>query len=134
MEHVADAPVPESVHFTIGDCEVKVTSPVGVVGFVVVSVTVTVHFEPWLTTTVLGLQETSAVVVSSVTGVTLTVTALEVTATGVPALSVTCSSNIQAPVDVRVPVNVDAGDVQDEVLPRLLKLVAPGASCSHWQV
>jgi hypothetical protein len=34
---------------------------------------------------------------------------------------------------VRLPVEVDAGEVHDEELPKLLKAVAPGAFSSHWQ-
>ena len=65
---------------------------------------------------------------------TVTVTALEVLVTGDPALSVTCSSNDQVPVVLRAPVDIEVGEVQDEELPRLLKLPAPGAFCSQWHV
>ena len=132
-EHVAEGPVAGCN--VQGPPGVKVTVPVGTVGEVVeVSVTVTVQLEPWLTTTVVGVQETLVVVASSVTGVAVTVTAPEVTVTGVPALSVTLSSNIHAPVVVSVPDEMDVGDVHDEEVPRLVKLVVLGASWSHWQV
>src|SRR5713101_4520876 len=65
---------------------------------------------------------------------TVTVTVEEVTLTGVPALSVTLNSKVQVPVVVNAPVEVDAGDVHAAAVPRLLKVVAPGASWSHWQV
>jgi len=65
---------------------------------------------------------------------TITVTAAEVTVTGVPELSVTCSSNDQVPVVVSVPDDMEDGDVHAPAVPRLLKIVAPGAFCSHWQV
>ena len=64
--------------------------------------------------------------------VTSTVTVVEVTVTGVPALSVTCSSKVQIPVVVNAPVEVDVGDVHATAVPRLLKVIAPGAFCSHW--
>ena len=62
---------------------------------------------------------------------TVTVTIVDVTATGVPALSVTWSSKVHAPVVVNTPVDVDAGEVQAAAVPKLLKTVAPGALCSH---
>jgi hypothetical protein len=65
---------------------------------------------------------------------TVTVTVVEVTLTGVPALSVTCSSKVHAPVVVNVPDEIDEGDVQAAAVPRLLNTVAPGAFCIHWQV
>jgi hypothetical protein len=65
---------------------------------------------------------------------TVTVTIVEVTVTGVPELSVTCSSNVQVPVVVNAPVDVDVGDVHAAAVPKLLKPVAPGALCSHWHV
>ena len=65
---------------------------------------------------------------------TVTVTVVEVTLTGVPELSVTCNSKVHAPVVVNAPVEVDAGDVHAAAVPKLLKVVAPGAFCSHWQV
>ncbi len=34
---------------------------------------------------------------------------------------------------VRLPVEVDVGEVQTEELPRLVKAVVPGAFSSHWQ-
>jgi hypothetical protein len=34
---------------------------------------------------------------------------------------------------LRLPVEVDGGEVQTEEVPRLVKAVAPGASSSHWQ-
>jgi hypothetical protein len=51
---------------------------------------------------------------------TVTVTALEVTVTGVSALSVTRSSKDQVPVVDKAPVDVELGEVQDEELPRSL--------------
>ena len=66
--------------------------------------------------------------------VTSTVTVAEVTVTGVPALSDTCRAKVQMPMAVNVPVEVDAGDVHAAAVPRLLKLVAVGDFCSHWQV
>jgi hypothetical protein len=65
---------------------------------------------------------------------TVTVTVAEVTVTGVPALSVTCSSNVHVPVVVRGPVEVEAGDVHATAVPRLLNVAAPGAFCNHWHV
>jgi hypothetical protein len=65
---------------------------------------------------------------------TVTVTVVEVTVTGVPELSFTCSSNVHAPVVVNAPVDVDAGEVHAAAVPRLLNTVAPGAFCSHWHV
>ena len=49
---------------------------------------------------------------------TVTGTALEVTA--VPVLSVTLSSKCHVPIVDRVPVDTDAGEVQEDELPRLL--------------
>ena len=63
---------------------------------------------------------------------TVTVTVVEVTVAGVPALSVTCNSKVHIPVVVNAPVEVDVGDVHATAVPRLLKLAAPGAFCSHW--
>ena len=51
---------------------------------------------------------------------TVTVTGLEVTVTGDPELSTTCSSKDQAPMAESIPVEVDVGEVQDEDPPRLL--------------
>ena len=51
---------------------------------------------------------------------TVTVTGLEITVTGDPELSVTCSSKDQAPVDDSIPVEVDVGEIQDEDPPRLV--------------
>jgi len=65
---------------------------------------------------------------------TVTVTVVEVTLTGVPELSVTCSSNVHAPVVVNAPDEIDEGEVHAAAVPRLLNVVAPGAFCSHWQV
>jgi hypothetical protein len=65
---------------------------------------------------------------------TVTVTVVEVTVAGVPALSVTCNSNVQVPVVVNAPVEVEAGEVHAPAVPRLVNTVAPGAFCSHWQV
>jgi hypothetical protein len=45
---------------------------------------------------------------------TVTATALEETVTGAPALSVTLSSKLQDPVVDKAPVDLDAGEVQDE--------------------
>jgi hypothetical protein len=55
-------------------------------------------------------------------GLTVTATALEVTITGVPALSVTWSSKFQVPVVERTPVDTEGVDevVQLKELPRLL--------------
>ena len=64
-EHVADAPVPASVHVPPG---VKVTVPVGVdVVPAAVSVTVAVHDVAWLTNTVDGVHATVVVVVRKLT-------------------------------------------------------------------
>ena len=60
---------------------------------------------------------------------TVIVTGLEVVV--LELLSVTFNSKDHAPTVVRVPVEVIAGDEQGEELPRLVKLVAPGASWSH---
>jgi hypothetical protein len=67
---------------------------------------------------------------------TVTVAVLEVAVTGVPELSVTCNSKDQVPTVVSVPVEVVGRlpAVQANEVPKLLKLVAPGAFCSHWQV
>jgi hypothetical protein len=65
---------------------------------------------------------------------TVTVTVVEVTVTGVPELSVTCSSNVHVPVVVNAPVDVDVGEVHAAAVPRLLNTVAPGAFCNHWHV
>ena len=51
---------------------------------------------------------------------TMTVTAPDVTATGELELSVTWSSKDQDPIVVKIPVDVDIGDVHDEELPKLL--------------
>jgi len=64
-EHVADAPVPASVQVPPG---VKVTVPVGVLVVpAAVSVTVAVHEDAWLTTTVDGVHATVVVVVLGLT-------------------------------------------------------------------
>ena len=64
-EHVADAPVPASVHVPPG---VKVTVPVGVdVVPAAVSVAVAVHDVAWLTNTVEGVHATVVVVVRKLT-------------------------------------------------------------------
>ena len=64
---------------------------------------------------------------------TVTVTTLEVTATGVLELSFTCNSKLQTPRAVRVPVEllgrVAVVQLKDE--PRSLNALAPGASSSH---
>jgi hypothetical protein len=65
---------------------------------------------------------------------TVTVTVVDVTVTGVPELSVTCSSNVQVPAIASAPVDMDEGEVQAAAVPRLLNTVAPGALCSHWHV
>lgn len=64
-----------------------------------------------------GLGVTRVVVVRVLT---VTVTGLEVTLTGDPELSVTCSSKDQAPVADSIPVEEDIGETQDEELPRLV--------------
>ena len=70
-EHVADAPVPDSVHVAVG---VNVTVPVGVVAPVVdVSVTVAVQDVAWLTTTVVGEHDIVVVVGCAAGCETLTV-------------------------------------------------------------
>lgn len=51
----------------------------------------------------------------------------DVTITDGDPVSLTCSSKDQDPIAVRAPVEVDAGDVHADELPRLLKAVAPGA-------
>jgi hypothetical protein len=51
-------------------------------------------------------------------GLTTTETALDVT--DVPTLSVTLSSNCHVPVVDRAPVDTEAGEVQEDELPRLL--------------
>jgi len=64
-EHVADAPVPASVHVPPG---VNVTVPVGVLVVpAAVSVTVAVHEDAWLITTVDGVHATVVVVVRLLT-------------------------------------------------------------------
>jgi hypothetical protein len=64
-EHVADVPVPESVHVPPG---VKVTIPVGVDAVpAAVSVTVAVHIVAWLIATVVGVHATVVVVVRRLT-------------------------------------------------------------------
>ena len=60
-------------------------------------------------------------------GFTVTVAGADATMTGVLELSVTWSSNDHVPTVVRVPVEIDADDVQPEEPPRLLNAVAPGA-------
>ncbi len=62
---------------------------------------------------------------------TLRLTAVEMTVTGVPALSVTCNSNDQVPTVFKAPVEVDTGDVQEKEPPKLLKVPAPVAFSSH---
>jgi len=63
--HVADAVVPDRVHVVnvpVTPVSLRATVPVGVVApVVVVSVTVTVHVEPWLMTT--GVVQAMVVVV-----------------------------------------------------------------------
>jgi len=51
---------------------------------------------------------------------TVTVTAPDVTATGELELSVTWNSKDQDPIVVKIPVDVDIGDVHNEELPKLL--------------
>jgi hypothetical protein len=51
---------------------------------------------------------------------TMTVTAADVTVTGELELSLTWSSKDQDPIVVKIPVDVDIGDVHDEELPKLL--------------
>lgn len=64
-EHVADAPVPDSVHEPLG---VNVTVPVGVIAVpAAVSVTVAVHVVACPITTVVGAHETLVVVVLRLT-------------------------------------------------------------------
>jgi hypothetical protein len=63
----------------------------------------------------------------------LTVTDTDPEVFVLPAPSVTWSSNFHVLTVVRVG-EVEAGEVQDEEPSRLLKLLAPGASWSHWQV
>ena len=65
---------------------------------------------------------------------TVTVTVVDVTVTGVPELSLTCNSKVHAPVVVNAPVDMDAGEVHAAAVPKLLNTVAPGAFCSHWHV
>lgn len=65
---------------------------------------------------------------------TITVAGPEVTATGELELSLTCSSNAQDPVVVKVPVDVSTGEVHDDELPRVVKPLAPGAFSSHLQM
>ena len=64
---------------------------------------------------------------------TVTVTVVDVTLTGVPELSVTCSSKVHVPVVVNAPVEVEAGEVHAAAVPRLLNTVAVGDFCNHWQ-
>jgi len=54
-----------------GPVSVKVTVPVGVVGLALVSVTVAVHNDPWLTTTGLA-QETVVIVLCGAATVMIT--------------------------------------------------------------
>ncbi len=56
------------------------------------------------------------------TGLTLTVTLLEITVAGVPELSVTWSSNDQVPAVDRIPVEIvnTSPGLQEKELPRLL--------------
>ena len=65
---------------------------------------------------------------------TVTVTVVEVTVTGVPELSLTCSSKVHTPAVVNAADEMDDGEVHVAAVPRLLKLAAPGAFCIHWQV
>jgi hypothetical protein len=67
---------------------------------------------------------------------TVTVAGLDVSLTGTPEESVTWSSKVQAPTVDSGPVEVLGVllVVQENELPRLLNLIAPGASWSHWQV
>jgi hypothetical protein len=51
---------------------------------------------------------------------TVTVTAIDVTMTGELELSATCTSKDQDPIVVKIPVEVDTGDVHDVELPRLV--------------
>ena len=80
--HVAEAVVPAKVHVVnvpVTPFSVRVTVPVGVVAPVLeVSVTVTVHVDPWLATTGL-VQETLIVVIAAgVLTTTLAVPLLDV--------------------------------------------------------
>ena len=65
---------------------------------------------------------------------TVTVTVVEVTVTGVPALSLTCNSKVHTPIVVKAPDEMDEGEVHAAAVPKLLNTVAPGAFCNHWQV
>jgi hypothetical protein len=69
------------------------------------------------TSTVVGLTE---IVGDERAGLTVTVTAPEVTVTGDPELSVIWSSKDQVPTVIRVPVEVDTVDVHSEEIPKLL--------------
>ena len=65
---------------------------------------------------------------------TVTVTVVDVTVTGVPALSLTCNSKVHTPVVVNAPDEIEEGEVQAAAVPRLLNTVAVGDFCSHWHV
>lgn len=66
----------------------------------------------------------------------MTVATFEVTTLGTDELSVTWSLNSQAPAVFRVPVDTLGREVvvQANELPKLLKLLDPGALNNHWQV
>jgi len=64
---------------------------------------------------------------------TLTLTRADVTVTGELELSVIWISNDQDPMFVMLPVGIETGEVQGEELPRVVKLLAPGAFWSHLQ-
>jgi hypothetical protein len=66
---------------------------------------------------------------------TITETGTEATMLGVLELSFTWSSKLHAPTVERVGETVGREEeVQGKEDPGLLYAVAPGASCSHWQV
>ena len=69
-----------------------------------------------------------------IAALTVTRIEIEVTVTDGDPASLTWISNDHDPTVVRTPVEVEAGDVQPEGLPRVVKAVAPGAFSSHWQM
>jgi len=69
------------------------------------------------TSTVVGLTE---IVGDEIAAFTVTLTAVDVTVTGEPELSMICSSKDQDPSVVKVPVDVDTEDVHGAELPKLV--------------
>lgn len=76
---------------------------------------VDVRLEDWPLSIVPGEAE---IVGATRAGLTVTLTALEVTVFGIE--SFTCSSKYHVPVVLNVPDEIEAGEVQDDALPRSL--------------